>query len=52
MGLVVAPWVVIDANKSLLQCEAHTKMSCALKHLLDPDKVLEPTRLSLGATTL
>ena len=52
MGLAVAPQVVIDATKSLLQCEAHSEMSCALKHLVEPNKVLVPTRLDLGATTL
>ena len=52
MGLAVAPQVVIDATKSLLQCKAHTKMSCALEHLVESCKVLEPIRLDLGATTL
>ena len=52
MGLAVAPQVVIDATKSLLQCEDHTKMSCELEHLMESCKVLEPTRLDLGATTL
>ena len=50
MGLAMAPQVVIDATKSLLQCEAHTEMSCALQHLVKSSKVLEPIRLDLGAT--
>ena len=66
MGLAVAPQVVIDATKSLLQCTsmddpstltssglgAHKEMGCALEHLVKSCKVLEPTRLDLGATTL
>ena len=31
---------------------ALTEMGCALKHLVEPDKVLELTRLDLGSTTL
>ena len=40
----MAPQVVIDATKSLLQCEVHAEMSCALEHLVESCKVLEPAR--------
>ena len=52
MGLGVSPQVFIDATKSLLQYEADIEMSCAVEHFVESCKVLEPTRLDLGATTL
>ena len=63
MGLVVAPQVVIDATKSLLQCTSMNDPNTLTSSTLEPtqfvpwstlypiDKVLVPTRLDLGATT-
>ena len=49
----MAPQVVIDATKSHLQClEPLSEWVCALKHLVLDYKVLIPTRMDLGATTL
>ena len=66
MGLAVAPRVVIDFAMSLLQHAqvwmipvpshpvpwSHYREGCALEHLVESYKVLKPTRLDLGATTL
>ena len=62
----MAPRVVIDATKSLLQCTGMDDPITLTSSALDPlqrwfvlwstlypvDKVLVPTRLDLGATTL
>ena len=62
----MAPQVVIDASKSLLQCTGMDDLNTLTSSALDPlqrwvmpwstlypiNKVLVPTRLDLGATTL